>query len=45
MGWDEVGYRAIPVMMVLRDQSAVVPFGVPLFGLEHNSLAILIMAQ
>jgi len=44
-GLDEVGNRVIPVMMVPGDQSAVVPFCVPLFGPRHNSFAILITAQ
>jgi hypothetical protein len=44
-GLDEVGYRGILVMTFPGDQSAVVPFGDPLFGLEHNSFAILSMAQ
>ena len=44
-GLDEVGYRGILVMTFPGDQSAVVPFGDPLFGLEHNSFVILSMAQ
>ncbi len=44
-GWDEVGCRGILVMMFSGDQSAVVPFGVPLFGPRHNSFAMLMMAQ